>query len=854
MISKITKMVIGLLITACSICTPAFAGELLSAEESSAEDELIMQKADMLKSINAVPNTFSADMLDTEVSRSKLAEYTVRMLGMHDISDNAGSTSLFTDVHPLSEGAGDIIIACNLKIMNGVGEGLFDPTSTAGFDQAVKTLVNAIGYRSFAEAKGGFPNGYMIVGYETEILKNVNQSTNGKLYYRSLIEMVFNAVRVDTYIKLSDSDMGKKDVCLLEKVYNVYKIENIITANRFTGLYSASQKTSEGYIVLNDELLETGDTSAEDYLGYRVTAYVSYGDNNDNGKILWLCPDTKKMNELCVEDRNIEGLTSSNDFEYYAGTKRYTARLSESANVIYNAEFVDKLYNADTELFTPESGSVKLIDYDNDGNYDVIFIEDFRYMIAGGVNESTKTVTDKVTGDELSLKEEGDKIIVLTKGGQNATLKSIAEGNVLEILRSKNGNILRINISASKAAGTVKSITDSILTIGAEEYEISGIIDIQSMRAGREGTFYMNSRRQVVYADFKAKNSGDLYGIMINCVIEDMLETRVSFKIFTHEGKVRVYEASKQLKVDSVRLSDTETTVRKSAVFSAGAAVPQVIIYRLDGYGLISMIDTKASNKNAGYPELTEDFEQASRKHYRNVFDARFSINSETVIFSITSFDGNTEDWEIVSPSRFQNNLFYDVAAYNVDEKHTAQALLYVAGNDLAINMHSTMISVVREFTQEYREEEDDAVNVVHCGYNSLTDKSLYYTDETAASLPKLEQGDVVQFRLFGDEIRNVNILIRKNSKYEYFTGDGISGLYGKVKAVSSADNIAVVDVGDEKEDLIVMNLSGTQRGYIYNREEETVEIAAFSKISIGDELYVKCYYAEPREYVIFKE
>ena len=76
----------------------------------------------------------------------------------------------FTDVEFDSMWQTDIEALYGLKIVSGMGDGLFVPDGSVTIAQAIKMTVASLGYGSYAESLGGWPEGYIECGRQLGIM------------------------------------------------------------------------------------------------------------------------------------------------------------------------------------------------------------------------------------------------------------------------------------------------------------------------------------------------------------------------------------------------------------------------------------------------------------------------------------------------------------------------------------------------------------------------------------------------------------------------------------------------------------------------------------------------------------
>ncbi len=110
------------------------------------------------------------------VTREEFATIICRLL---DEEENAITIkkSSFNDVATNRWSVGYIARAAELGIINGYGNGKFGPEDPVTVEQAAKMLICAWGYGDDAIAAGGWPDGYISVAEELEILDDVKSKT-----------------------------------------------------------------------------------------------------------------------------------------------------------------------------------------------------------------------------------------------------------------------------------------------------------------------------------------------------------------------------------------------------------------------------------------------------------------------------------------------------------------------------------------------------------------------------------------------------------------------------------------------------------------------------------------------------
>ncbi len=100
------------------------------------------------------------------VTRAQMAAMIIRAADLQTSYEQ----SIYNDVRNDHWARGYIMAATNAGIINGMGNGIFDPEGKVTYSQAIKMVVCMIGEESAAASNGGWPNGYTSVAYSKGII------------------------------------------------------------------------------------------------------------------------------------------------------------------------------------------------------------------------------------------------------------------------------------------------------------------------------------------------------------------------------------------------------------------------------------------------------------------------------------------------------------------------------------------------------------------------------------------------------------------------------------------------------------------------------------------------------------
>jgi hypothetical protein len=352
-----------------------------------------------------------------EITRAEFAAVAVRISGLEGAAQSAqGVITSFSDVPAWHWASGYVGIAASSGIVNGIGNGLFAPEAPVKYEEAVTMLVRALGYEPEAQAKGGYPYGYLIVAEDIDLLDGLRGSL-GVNATRGLVAMLTdNALEIPMMVSVGFGDNIRWVVSGTERTEKVYLIEKMgyePVEGRVTS-FSTSRKTvtlaGEGTFDVMDSF---------DYLeteGVEIKAWV----DKDDLVVAYVLQETVYYDAVKYdEDNDIELVTLDDVFE-----------VDEDATLSLNEETVRF-----SNLSTFNANFAKVV-INDDG--DVIW--------AKGYNFDEFIVVEEVDGNEViaydDYNEANLKDYDLMKDGKTLEVADINEGDILFLNNSKDFGVV----------------------------------------------------------------------------------------------------------------------------------------------------------------------------------------------------------------------------------------------------------------------------------------------------------------------------------------------------------------------------------------------------------------------------
>lgn len=708
----------------------------------------------------ALVEVISPDMdlpaeLDATISR---AQFTTAMVSLLGINLPKKMETGFADVPASDSAAASIGYA---KQIGAVSSGtLFYPEDDITYMQAVKMIVATAGYMPQAEINGGYPNGYVLAAATAGLTNGVRGNS---MNVRNAVVMFYNLLTADM---MQQTGFGEnvtyevvRDKNILTENHKMYKVKGIVTANDDTALTSVSAKAGKDCISIGyDEYFM--DVEA-DYLGYNVTAY--YKDINSENHIVFINPE--KNDEVTIKARDISKVIGQNFYGYEPGTdKEIKYSLYASYSLIWNgkARAAEDL----SKYLKPESGSVKLVDNNRDGIYEVAFVENVKYAYISSIDAYNEKIFDRNdTNGLIDLSDVDCEYKVYDAYGsdkEEISLSDIQQDMLIAYTESEDHMLYQIQVCNDYVSGAVTGVdTENVeVTIDGTNYRLSYYgKKYYDIKAGSTGTFLQGLDGEITV--FTSGESRLKYGWMMLTGKEGGVIGDTQIKLLTQDGKIVVYSLADKITVDGVGKTSSETEKLLANIFglqSTDGDNARFIRYGLNNDGKINCLDTFEEAKNgsdfvydkADKNNLTLFYKGSLRYKNTKYFSPSFHIDDATVCLVIPQSNARDDEkkYQAVNTSYFKQDINYTVAAFNVDASGRADAVLAVdisGSSSVALDNNSAIVEkkilTVNEDGQEVYEL-------------SLWDNGqfrIYYSDEndvdgTKKDIAELEPGDIIRY------------------------------------------------------------------------------------------------------------
>lgn len=438
--------------------------------------------------------------------------------------------------------------AVSMKLMAPVADGYFYPAYPVKYEEALQAVVMSLGYTPLAQQEDTW---YL----QARRLGLLNSAAAGKNLTRAdMYKMLYDALHAEVMYMDGASESGatwsvSEKVDALNEYFDIKHEKGIITAAGGIELGNGSINDVDS-IKINGKLMYVGKHNMKDYIGRKSVVYY----NEDFEAV---CILDSENNILTLDANDIR---SYSNLEYAYGNKNKKARLSKPYVIINGEEYLGA-YTAAAMI--PESGSVTLIDNDEDGSYEIAIIDSYKdYYVKYKVTDPD-SFTDSY-GSSVDADDEKYTVRVFSDDGTELEFSSISEGMVATVAVS--GETVTIRLSEKKIDGRLvgsgKKDGRKTWNISGESYFLSeALIDaltngkIKEPDSLKNCTFYQNIFGEIVYFEGIVQQVGAtrFYAIVAGAALAKPFGEELELKLFSKElGGMKALKAAKKVKLNGV--------------------------------------------------------------------------------------------------------------------------------------------------------------------------------------------------------------------------------------------------------------------------------------------------------------
>lgn len=631
---------------------------------------------------------------------------------------------------------------------------------------AVNDILDRLGYSVYIENSGA---DVRMVAKDIGLLSGITLQSDEYLTRSDAVRLIGNALEAYMLKPVSYSDSEAKYAQVysswLNTIFDVYKIRGIITDRPY---YTASSK--KDYVTFVSEYGEeiTAGFSEEiyDLLGYEIDAYIRspYG----GGTMLYGIK-TKNNSVLTVKKSWYGEIPDTKDYIYFSYTndsgKSYKIKIDKKAEFIYNGALSEtikqKALNKEKNAFKPSHiGKINFVDYNNDGVYDFVFIDNYKDMFVSGIDSSDCKVINKLEYIEgtsvkkskyteipkihLDKTDDSYRLTFRTPDEKPSSFSSITKDCVISVALSSTDDenpetalVRRVYISNFSAAGTVTSIYnedgDDYFVVNGKGYRASKSYyntynggeseNFANISIGDSIAFYLDYDERITY--ISSENTAIQYGILLKQYCDEQSPDTANYiKLVDSAGTEQKYEISKQ-KYKKYKI--------ESMTF------PALIKFQAKN-GKIVSLNTTPEQAPGGIMEYCSKTGRAGD----------YFLNENTLLFLYCGdkYDENSLQsgcYHTITPADLTNKSKYLFDIYDLNDYCIPSAAVVYRNPNTPLNEQDD-IMIIRSVNSVINEN-NEIIQKVY-GYSGNTQKELSFS-ENEKNFPC--SGDVIQYRLNSD-------------------------------------------------------------------------------------------------------
>ena len=722
----------------------------------------------------------------------------------------------------------------------------FKPNDPVTYGQAVKMIVSMLGYGSAVEATDPWYQGYVDLAMRLGVTNGAYANGDDPAPRGMVAQLIDNMMNTNPQIQTGVDQNGNPIYSTSDNSFREETLQSESYTGVLMGVFNNTLSTN-GYglskteMLVGDEVIGLGNLTAESldrYLGYEVK--VTYTEDSSTGD--WIAKSVSATNRnetYSVEDSDID-YVETDYLEYWADEDD-----NKVTKLRYNADNLYVIQNgAPAGTLTPsqlrtllqiDTGNIEFIDNNGDGEMDVAFVTSYTTYVVGSrsENDGEYSFFDKFLpsgGKALVLDEDNDSMVVKRvnssfNGFTDASVSSIAVGDVISVAESMSTDDIEVIISKEKKTGRVEELdtTSGEVTIGNNQYKYSQYYwDVlednadQEMSTNDNVSVYLDFMGKVAYIDRTA--GSEKYAYIIDAARDNGMDEPVQLKIWDTSNNLRTVSLTYNARINgqSTEPEEAMDLIAEAAALvgsnapaddeiwgsgetGANAEYAVLMRYEQNSSGDINslyLVDGEMGDaKGIGYKYLasskapTKLTYSTSGMAFKEDGKTRFTINNNTKVFFVP-YDRSDEDNYVcrTGTSYFNNNGEYYVDAYESENNTAPAKYVVVYETDASMQIAATARPVIVTGWSEKGSSDDKYYELryyeVGTAEGSGDQQTIATEDDTVVEDVNLQVGDVIRFVTSGDRVEKIEVL---------FSG-------GELQKLGGSDTGFAPDSGDISE------------------------------------------------------
>ncbi len=483
--------------------------------------------------------------------------------------------------------------AYSLGFIRGGSNAQYRPDDIITKNEFATMVLRAMGYGQHLEVMPSQAAAVTDLTKKLDLFEKISSETE-QLNIGDAAQILYNALMAEYLAVDVINDEGwtyrKSGVPMIEDLYNLKVYEGIVNETRKFNLVG-DEKSANHTVRVGETVLNDPKGKLDSYLGKSVSVIVR--ENTNNAVDLVLLGDKNVMVTVAAEDIDEASMTSIVEVNENNKTKNF--RLAGDFDVVYNGEPFTGFKAQD---MMPKTGSVTLLDNNDDGRYDVVFVDEYEAYYVSGSYSDEKSVTF-IDENRVPHTFDTEYLTLMSSEGYPATASSLKNGVVAKVFRGKNIGETKIVVYSEVAEkGAIKSVLSDGVVINGKTYKFAfGYSDLAATPAlGKNVSVFVDETGEIFWMHelLDAADTEWQIGFCVSFAEKGLLSCELQFKLFTEKGVFVMPYVAERVTVDGQKMKNSEL----SASLQAGGAFAdffssKLLRFRLNEDGEVVNFDTQ---------------------------------------------------------------------------------------------------------------------------------------------------------------------------------------------------------------------------------------------------------------------
>lgn len=538
----------------CGFGVTATAEESVMVAEKPQVNKVTEMEEDFLLHLGIIRTPWPAereDYMAKENTRGGMAQMMSRVAGLEPYT---GEETYFSDVPATHTNAKEINALARAGILKGDGNGNFRPDDPIAPDEMATVCSIILGYKIVGDNES-----YPVVANRIGLYDGVEFS--GNLTVGQFYRMLLNTLDTEMMEQTTFGDETKFKVVegytCLERYHGLVKQRGVVDGVYGTRLSDVDISIREDQMLVDGRTFYWDDTNG--LLGKAVVFYSkrdkATGETDE--KVEFLYVDPERNNAVKIPGEDVVGF-EGRYFKYYTGSNEKKVQMAGAPDVVANGVAFPEYVPADLK---PACGDVTLLDNDGDGKYDVVFIEDYTFMMLSSVDQENGVLHGKYpAGSAVGSKDQEEIYQIFMQDGIDGELGFLLAGDMVAVQSSKNKTgpkQITVTYLGEGVQGILEGIHKDTYTISGVPYQITDatVMDEDEYVLGQNVTVYTHG--DYCAAVIHAKNDNYKFGYLVDAKVKETgFGGNLQVRIVNQQREMLELTAPKEFMLDEGEYDD----------------------------------------------------------------------------------------------------------------------------------------------------------------------------------------------------------------------------------------------------------------------------------------------------------